>query len=46
LATKALIAGTLTWGYFLSVFGMMCALAVIAIGISYKQFDKEANILN
>ncbi|MEN9969533.1 MAG: hypothetical protein RIR94_1738 [Bacteroidota bacterium] len=46
LATKALIAGTLTWSYFLSVFGMMCALAVIAIGISYKQFDKEANILN
>jgi sodium transport system permease protein len=46
LATKALIAGTLTWGYFLSVFGMMCALAFIAIGISYKQFDKEANILS
>jgi len=46
LATKALIAGTLTWGYFLSVFGMMCTLAFIAIGFSYKQFDKEANILN
>jgi len=46
LATKELIAGTLSWTYFLSVFGIMCSLAFVAIAISYKQFGKEANILN
>jgi sodium transport system permease protein len=46
LATKELIAGTLSWGYFLSVFGIMCGLAFLAIAISYKQFGKETNILN
>jgi sodium transport system permease protein len=46
LATKELIAGTLSLSYFLSVFGIMCSLAFLAIAISYKQFGKEANILN
>jgi sodium transport system permease protein len=46
LATKELIAGTLSLGYFLSVFGIMCSLAFLAIAISYKQFGKEANILS
>ena len=46
LATKELIAGTLSWTYFLSVFGIMCSLAFVAIAVSYKQFGKEANILN
>lgn len=45
LATKALIAGTLTWPYFLCVFGIMCTLAAMAIAISHKQFGKERNLL-
>ncbi len=45
LATKELIAGTLTWPYFLSVFGIMCTLAALAIAISHKQFGKESNLL-
>jgi sodium transport system permease protein len=46
LATKALIAGTLSWAYFLGVFGLMCALAFLAISLSYRQFGKESNILS
>lgn len=46
LATKELVAGTLSWLYFGSVFGVMCLLAALAIGLSYKQFGKETNILS
>lgn len=46
LATKELIAGTLSLPYFLSVFGIMCLLALLSILISYKQFGKERNILS
>lgn len=46
LATKALIAGTLSWAYFLGVFGLMCTLAFLAISLSYRQFGKETNILS
>jgi sodium transport system permease protein len=46
LATKELVAGTLSWAYFAGVFSVMCLLATLAIGLSYKQFDKEANILS
>jgi sodium transport system permease protein len=46
LATKALIAGTLSWAYFLAVFALMCTLALLAISLSYRQFGKESNILN
>jgi sodium transport system permease protein len=45
LATKALIAGTLSLTYFLSVLGMMCTLATLAILVSQKQFGKETNLL-
>ena len=46
LATKELVAGTLSWLYFSSVFGVMCILAAVAIGLSYKQFGRETNILS
>lgn len=46
LATKELVAGTLSWLYFSSVFGGMCILAAVAIGLSYKQFGRETNILS
>jgi sodium transport system permease protein len=45
LATKALIAGTLSLTYFLSVLGMMCTLATLAILVSQRQFGKETNLL-
>ena len=46
LATKELIAGTLSLSYFLSVFGIMCLLALLSVLISSKQFGKESNILS
>jgi len=46
LATKELIAGTLSLSYFLSVFCIMCLLALLSVLISYKQFGKESNILS
>ena len=46
LATKELVAGTLSWLYFSSVFGVMCILAAVAIGLSYKQFGRKTNILS
>jgi sodium transport system permease protein len=46
LATKELIAGTLTLTYFLSVFGIMLLLALLSVLISHKQFGKESNILS
>ena len=46
LATKEQIAGTLSLPYFLSVFGIMCLLALLSVLISYKQFGKESNILS
>lgn len=46
LATKELIAGTLSLSYFFSVFGIMCLLALLSVLISYKQFGKESNILS
>lgn len=46
LATKELIAGTLSFPYFLSVFGIMCLLALLSVLISHKQFGKESNILS
>jgi len=45
LATKELIAGTLDMGLLAISFGVMFVLAIIAVFISYKRFDKESNIL-
>lgn len=45
LATKELIAGTLDMGLLAISFGVMFVLAIIAVLISYKRFDKETNIL-
>ena len=45
LATKELIAGTLDLGLLAISFGVMFVLAIGAVFISYKQFDKETNIL-
>ncbi|MEN9742235.1 MAG: hypothetical protein RLZZ65_40 [Bacteroidota bacterium] len=46
LATKELIAGTLSIGYFLSVFSVMLLIAGLAVLLSYRQFGKESNILS
>lgn len=45
LATKELIAGTLDMGLLAISFGVMFVLATLSVFISYKQFDKETNIL-
>ncbi len=45
LATKELIAGTLDFNLLLISFGVMIALAVLAVIVSYKRFDKETNVI-
>jgi sodium transport system permease protein len=45
LATKELIAGTLDTGLLLLSFGIMVALAALAVFVSYKHFDKETNVV-
>ena len=45
LATKELIAGTLEIGLVAISFGIMTSLALLAVLVSYKHFDKETNIL-
>ena len=45
LATKELTAGTLDISLLMLSFGVMVSLAIIAVLISYKRFDKETNIL-
>lgn len=45
LATKELIAGTLEFWLLGISFAVMIAIAVIAVFISFKRFDKESNIV-
>lgn len=45
LATKDLIAGTLDGGLLGLSFAVMVTLAVLAVFISYKRFDKETNVV-
>ncbi|MFK7787421.1 MAG: ABC transporter permease [Crocinitomicaceae bacterium] len=45
LATKDLIAGTLDAGLVGLSFAVMISLAVLAVVISYKRFDKETNVV-
>lgn len=45
LATKELIAGTLDFQLLLISFSVMITLAVAAVFVSYKQFDKESNVV-
>lgn len=45
LATKELIAGTLDAGLVGLSFAVMVTLAVLAVIISYKRFDKETNVV-
>ena len=45
LSTKELIAGTLEPSLLFLSFGIMVALAMVAIFISYKRFDKETNVV-
>jgi sodium transport system permease protein len=45
LATKELIAGTLDMGLLALSFAVMLTLAVVAVFISYKRFDKESNVI-
>ena len=46
LATKDLIAGTLNYFHLLLSALMMCLIALTAVFFSYKQFEKESNVLN
>lgn len=45
LATKELIAGTLDIQLLMISFSVMITLAVLAVFVSYKQFDKESNVV-
>jgi sodium transport system permease protein len=45
LATKELIAGTLEWHLIAMAFGIMVALAVSAVFLSYKRFESETNVV-
>ena len=45
LATKDLIAGTLDYGLLGLSFVVMLSLAIIAVFISYKRFDRESNVI-
>lgn len=45
LATKDLIAGTLDMSLLAISFGVMLLLAIVAVVISYKRFDKETNVV-
>lgn len=45
LATKELIAGSLDMGLLVVSFSVMLLLAVAAVFVSYKRFDKETNII-
>lgn len=45
LSTKELIAGTLDVGLLGLSFAVMISLAVLAVVISYKRFDKETNVV-
>lgn len=45
LATKELIAGTLDAGLLTLSFAVMISLAVLAVFVSYKRFDKETNVV-
>ncbi len=45
LATKELIAGTLDYGLLALSFSVMLLLAIIAVIVSFKRFDKETNVV-
>jgi sodium transport system permease protein len=45
LATKELIAGTLDFGLVALSFTVMLTLAIVAVIVSYKRFDKETNVV-
>ncbi len=45
LATKELIAGTLDYSLLAIAFGVMTTLAAAAVIFSYRQFDKETNVV-
>lgn len=46
LATKELVAGTLSIGLMGLVFGVMFLLAALAVVLSYKRFEKESNVVS
>ena len=45
LATKDLVAGTLNYGHFLISAVVMFTIAIAAVFVSYKQFERETNVL-
>ena len=46
LATKELVAGTLSVGLMSLVFAVMFLCATFAVLISYKRFEKESNVIS
>lgn len=46
LATKELVAGTLSPGLMVLVFGVMFLFATLAVVLSYKRFEKESNVIS
>jgi sodium transport system permease protein len=46
LATKELVAGTLSIGLMSLVFGVMFTFAALSVLLSYKRFEKESNVIS
>lgn len=46
LATKELVAGTLSPGLMIMVFAVMFLFAALAVMLSYKRFEKESNVVS
>lgn len=46
LATKELVAGTLSAGLMILVFAVMFLCATFAVLLSYKRFEKESNVIS
>lgn len=46
LATKELVAGTLSFGLMSLVFGVMFTFAALSVLLSYKRFEKESNVIS
>lgn len=45
LATKEIVAGTIQSGHYILIVSSLIVLAIIAVAISYQQFNKEGMVL-
>ncbi len=44
LASKEILAGTVSWSLYAGTFVSLCVLAILSIALTNKQFGKETNI--